>query len=338
MGYLPPAQQLAYLDETGNYQRLDENTDVKTYAEVTGNTEQTFPEFKRIARSYKTAIGDLIRQLEQSGQEELTVNNDDLTSTFDINMSQGELDKVPQKEARPDLSDLDYKGVTIGNKKNVPTVINIDENDNVRVVMDKVKRTANTGKKLQDVDRWANSNIDAIKAATSNLDGKKVTDWVAVIELPGGEYKLISLRQKAGQTVDLNDDYVLNLGDKFSSAVRKNVFKNESVGMVPKYKDESIEFTLKDAAVVNSVYSAEDIIASESFGVAPTDLNQGTNEEAVNNFLNSLSAEQVKNINANFAAFPMSNDELTQEILDDYQSGIWSSIDDYLDNLKNCKS
>lgn len=338
MGYMSPAQTLAYRDETGAYQILSEQTDVKTYAEVTGNSESTYPEFKRISRAYKSAYGDLIRQLEQSGQESITLTPAETAEAFDVNMSQGELDKVPQKEARPDLNDLDYKGVTVGNKKNVVTVVNIDDNDNVRVVMEKVKRTASTGKKLQDVDRWANQNIEAIKAATSNTDGKKVTPWVAVIELPGGEFKLVSLRQKAGQDVNLNDDYVVNLGEKFSSAVRKNVFKNESVAMVPKYKDKTIQFDLKDAAVVNSVYSAEDIISSESFGLNTSELSQSSNEEKVNEFLNSLTPEQLKNINGNFAAFPMSTDELTADILDDYQSGMWSSIDDYLDNLKNCKS
>ena len=336
VGYLAPIPALAYRDEQGKYHVLSATTDQATYTELTGNSAQTYADFQKLAKAYSTAYTNLISKLEQSGQKEMTLENKELQDLFDVNLSYGELDTVKANESRPTLNDLDFKGVTVGNRKNVVTVANLDEYDGVRVVMDKNKATKTAKQKLQDLDRWANNNVSQIKSAVTDKNGKRSTNWVAIVETPNGEYKIIALREKGNIPVDLNDDFVVNLGDKFSASVKTSVFKNSNMQVVPKVAEATINIDLKDAEIMGKVYAAEDVESIEQFGLDPTDLHTETNDEKVNSFLNSLSDDEVSEINSKFAAFPQTRDELAKDIIDEYHAGMWSNIEDFLNDLKNC--
>lgn len=334
VGYLSPIPALAYKDISGKYHVLNPATDEKTYTEVTGNSKQTYDDFQRLAKAYLDSYKGLISTLEQSGSDEITVDNKELLELFQINLSYGELDKVGTKETKPVLNDLDFKGVKVGNKSNVVTVVNIDENDSVSVIMDKIKKTPTAIKKLQELDRWANNNLQQIKNSITDNTGKKVTSWVAIIETPNGEYKIISLREK--EALKSDEEFIANLGDKFTSSVKKNVFKNQNMQVVPKVNETAVHIDLKDTEIMGKVYSAEDIDSIDKFGLYPSDLNVDSNEDKVKDFLNSLSVDEFSEINSKFAAFPQTKEELTNDIIDEYHASTWSSIDDFLNDLKNC--
>jgi hypothetical protein len=334
VGYMSPIPALAYKDANGNFQVLGPATDQRTYTEVTGNSTSTYGDFQKLAKAYLNSYQMLINKLEASKGKEISIANKELQEAFDTVLSYGELDKVKSNESRPLLKDLDYSGIKVGSKKNVITVVNIDDTDSVRVVMDKVKRTSATAKKLQSVDKWANDNVDQIKPATLDSNGKKVTSWVAVVETPNGEYKIISLREK--ETVGIDEDYVYNLGAKFTASVKTSVFKNQNMQMIPKVNETSTQINLKDTEILGKVFTAEDIESIEQFGLDASDLVVETNDEKVNSFLNSLTPEELSEINGKFAAFPQTAEELARDIMDEYNSSTWSSIDDFLNDLRNC--
>lgn len=329
LGYMAPAKALAYKDESGNYQVLDENTDVTTYTQVTGNSEQTYPEFKRIAQAYTYAHGKLVDMLETSGQEQVVLNNDQVQEMFEPSLSYGEFDKVPTGQERPNLAELQFSGVMVG-KKQVPTVIHIDANDSIMVMMEKTKRTKNTNTKYYDVDRWANNNLDTIVSAITNSDGRRVTEYVGVIELPNGEYRIIPLRKKKESKIDNTDDFVTNLGNDFTAATSKNVFKNESIMMVPKYKEDIVSFDLLDATIAKKVYPAEDIDSLEKFGLSPADAQQETHEDRITSFTATLSQEQLTKFNKLYPS--------GINLIDEYNNSIgFSNLQDYLEYIKECK-
>jgi len=336
IGYLSPIPALAYRDKQGKYHVLSAATDQATYTELTGNAAQTYGDFQKLAKAYSSVYAHLIGKLEESGQKEIIIDSKDLQDLFDVTLSYGELDTMKSNETRPTLNDLDFKGVTVGNRKNVVTVANIDEFDSIRVVMDKNKATKTAKQKLQDLDRWANNNLSSIKSAVTDKNGKKVTNWVGIVETPNGDFKIISLREKGNIPVDLNEDFVVNLGDKFTASVKTTVFKNSNLQVVPKVSEGTINIDLKDAEIMGKVYTAEDVESIEQFGLDPSDLHSETNDEKVNSFLNSLSEDEVSAINGKFAAFPQTIAELSKDIIDEYHAGMWSNIEDFLNDLKNC--
>jgi hypothetical protein len=336
VGYLSPIPALAYKDANGVFQILNPATDEQTYSDVTGNSKQTYADFQKLAKAYTQSYKALISRLEQSGENEITIDNNELQDLFEVNMSYGELDKIGVKQSRPLLNDLDFRGVKVGNKNNVITVVNLDDQDGVRIVMDKTKRTTSVLKKLQDLDKWANVNVQQIKTALTDSKGAKVSNWAAIVETPNGEYKVISLRETGSIPLDVADDFVVNLGEKFTASVTKTVFKNQNMQVVPKVTESSVNIDLKDAEVLGKIYPAEDIESIEKFGMDVTDLNTSSNEDKVNNFINDLTEDEFSEINSKFAAFPQTKEELANDILDEYHASSWSSIEDFLNDLKNC--
>jgi len=332
LGFMQPSPTLAYKDENDVFHVLDENTDLDTYKKVTGNSEQTYNEFKNISEGYKTAYAKLTGLLE--GKEEAIVLNKDAQDMFDIQMSYGELDLVNVGQARPILNDLVVNGVKVGNKS-VVTVIHMDENDIAKVMMDRSTKSKTSTKKLYEIDNWTIKNTDKIKEALNNKRGERVTDYAAVIETPNGQYHLISLRLMKGEKLSTTEDYVTDLGTKFTASVSKNVFKNESISMIPKKGTGEVSINLKGSNIVSEIYVAEDINNLEKMGL---DINQVSTSQSVhenvNNFIKEMGDIDFKKVNSMFAAYELTKDELISEILDDFNSGQWSSIDDYLENLK----
>lgn len=290
VGYLSPAQTLAYKDETGKWQVLDENTDEQTYTDVTGNSKETFPEFKRISQGYKQMHGQLSDQHTKSGKKTLVIKNENLKGIAEVNVSPGELDKIPVGSSRPDLKDLTYSGVKIGNK-HVPTVVNLDSADGIQVLMDKTNKSKAFVSKFRDVDKWANDHIDNIKAALSDNTGRRVGDYVGIIEIPNGDYRIISLRQKVNTDLSTTNDFVEDLGSKFTTAVSKDVFKNEGLSIIPKYNEETqiADLGLKSNKVAAVVYPTENIEEIEKLGIPATKFNANEKIDKINSFLNSVS-------------------------------------------------
>lgn len=329
IGYFSPVETLAYKDIDGNFKILDENTDPETYANVTGNSLGSYKEFKRVAAAYKKLHTELTARMQASSGKEVTLANEDLRSLVDLKMSQGELDLVKSKGQRPDLKDLSLPGVKVGSKM-IPTVVNLDSNDSVKVLMDKARKSNNTVKKYQEIDRWANQHLDDIKRAMTNQDGERVTDNVAIIQTPAGDYRIVSLRAKEGVNLSSDEDFVDNLGDKFTASVSKNVFKGENIMVVPKETPESINLGLKDHTVISKVYETDDVNTLEKYGFDGQHTDEKTSEQKVDDFLNNLSEKDRQTLeDFNLTA--------KEDILNDYQNGDWSSIEDYIDNIKNCK-
>lgn len=337
VGYLSPIPALAYKDSQGKFHILSPATDQKTYSEITGNSAQTHGDFQKLAKAYAQAYSVLISKLTESGENEITLENKELNDLFDVSLSYGELDTVKSNETRPSLNDLEFRGVKVGNKSNVVTVVNLDNNyDGIRVVMDKSKATKSAKQKLQDLDRWANNHFAQIKDAITDKNGKRSTNWAAIIETPNGDFKIIALREKGNIPVDLTEDFVHNLGDKFTASVKTNVFKNSNLQVVPKVSEGTVNIDLKDADILGKVYAAEDVEDIEKFGLDPADLHIQSNEEKVNDFLNSLTADELVDLNSKFAAFEQTKEELAKDIIDEYHASTWSSIEDFLNDLKNC--
>jgi hypothetical protein len=329
IGYFSPVETLAYKDADGNFKVLDENTDPQTYSQVTGNNLGTYKEFQRVAAAYKKLHTELTGRMLASEGKEVTLANEDLKSLVDLKMSQGELDLVKSRDQRPNLKDLSMPGVKVGGKM-VPTVVNLDSNDSVKVLMDKVKKSGGLIKKYQEVDRWANQHLDDIKRAMTNQDGERVTDNVAVIETPSGNYRIISLRGKEGVDLTNEEDFVDGLGDKFTASVNKNVFKGENIMVVPKQTPESINVGLKDHAVVSKVYPTDDIDTLEKYGSNIQHSEINSSEEVVDTFLNNAN----ENLKQDLEDMHLNSREA---IMNDFVHGNWDSISDYLDNFTNCK-
>lgn len=331
IGYLSPVQTLAYKDADGNYQILDENTDPQTYANVTGNDPSTFGEFKRIASSYKRLYTDLTNRMIQNGGKEVTLDAVSLKDIADLKISYGELDLIKGKQNRPDLKDLKFSGIKVGNKS-VPVVVNLDENDNIKVLMEKSRKGKNTFNQYQKIDKWANANLDRIvDAMTDKSSGTRLTDNVAIIETPDGEYKIISLRQKEGVDLSKENDFVENLGSKVTTSTSKDVFKNEGIMIVPKESEEKINIGLKENSILSQVYKGEDISTIEK-SAAPIEKTQiSSAAQQVEDFLRD--AERNPTLKQDLNDLRLNDKEA---ILGDFEAGDWSSMEDYLSNLKNC--
>ena len=275
---------------------------------------------------------DLMNRLQQAGGKEITLNAEDLKDIADLKMSYGELDLLKSKENRPNLGDLKFPGVKVGSKY-VPVVVNVDDNDNIKVLMDKGRKGKNAFNKYQQVDKWANANVDKIIAAmTEKNTGARLTDNVGIIETPDGEYKIISLRTKEGVDLSKEDDFVENLGSKVTASTNKNVFKNEGIMIVPKESDEKLNIGLKENAILSQIYKGEDASVIEKTATeSPVQSSVTSTEQQIDDFLEDSKKNQQLTEDLN--DLKLNNREA---ILLDYQNGDWSSIEDYIENLKNC--
>jgi hypothetical protein len=328
-GYMSPVETMAYKDIDGNFKILDENTDIDTYSEVTGNDKESYNEFRRIAAAYKKLHTELTNRMRESPNHEITLSNDELRKLVDLKPSVGELDLVKGKDQRPDLKDIAFSGVKIGGKS-IPTVANIDNNDAVKILMDKGRKSSGLLKKYQEVDRWANAHINDLKAAMFDKNGTKVTSNVAIVESPSGDYKIVSLKAKGDFNPDNHEDFVDGLGSKFTAATTKNVFKNENIMVVPKQTDEVINLDLKEHQIVSKVYETDDIDTLEKYGLNPSKITPETTDTKIDQFLTALSDKDRQTLDD----FSLNTKE---SIRTDFEQGDWSSIDDYIDNIKNCK-
>jgi hypothetical protein len=330
IGYLSPVETLAYKDADGKFKVLDENVDPQTYANVTGNDISTFGEFQRVATAYKKLHTDLMNRLQQAGGKEVTLDADQLKQIADLKMSYGELDLVQGDKNRPDLKDLKFSGVKIGNKT-VPVIVNVDDSGAIKVLMDKGRNGKNVFAKYQQLDKWANQNSERILDALTDKGGRRITDNAAIIETPDGDFKIISLRTKEGVDLSKEDDFVENLGSKVTASVAKGVFKNEGVMIVPKETDQKINIGLKEQKVISQIYPTEDINSLEKAPAVEPQAQQHVDNTAqqVDDFLNNAQGELKQDLED----MRLNSREA---ILNDFQQGDWSSIDDYLDNLKNC--
>lgn len=328
-GYFSPVQTLAYKDIDGSFKILDETTDKETYTNVTGNDANTYEEFKKVAAAYKKLHTELTSRMLESPKKEITLTNDEVKQLVDLKPSVGELDLVKSKENRPLLKDLTYSGVRMGGKS-IPTIVNVDGNDSVKVLMDKARKNPALVKKYQEVDRWANNNLDQIKNAMFDRNGTKVTDNVAVVESPSGEYKIVSLKAKEGFNINDHDDFVEDLGNKFTAATTKNVFKNENIMVVPKITEETASINLNEHEIVSKVYDAQDVDVLEKYGFKPGDVKTETTDTKVEEFLQNATESEKQDLED----FGLTTKEA---ILEDFHNGEWSNIDDYLNNLRNCK-
>jgi hypothetical protein len=266
----------------------------------------------------------------------MNLSNSELQKLFDISMSFGELDKIPLGKERPTVNSLVINGVKVGNKS-VPTIVYIDQNDSVKVIMDKARKNKTAITKHQQIDRWVNNNLSEVLKAMTNQEGKRVSDYVSIIELPDGSFRVISVKKKGETSIDVEQDFITDIGGKFTASVSKNVFKNENILLTPNYTEEVTNFDLKEKEVLDKVYATEDIKNVEQKGVPPSTISPQTNSEIAKNFVSSLNPEDRRSVNRSFAAFEMTDQELVDEILDDYSNGNWASINEYLENLKNCK-
>lgn len=333
IGYLSPAQTLAYKDAEGKYHVVDENTDQETYSTVTGNSKETFQNFKYIASAYKQMYNDIVNRLDNSGEDHIDLEGDDLKNLMDARISYGEYDKIGSGKDRPDLKDLSLPGVKVGTKL-VPTVVNVDENGGIRVVMDKSARKGKSSyKKIQEIDRWVNNNLDNVTKTMTNNDGQRVTDYAAIIETPNKEYKVIPLRKKGEVDINLADDFVPDLGSKFTTAVSKDVFKNENLMIVPKYNEETINVNLKDTNPAATIYPTEDVAELEKSGVAAGEVHQDTHLQLAKDFVSSLTDEQKSKLGQELGQ----SDQVENKLIENYQNSEWSSMEDYLANIKECK-
>jgi hypothetical protein len=328
-GYFSPVQTLAYKDIDGSFKILDETTDKDTYTQVTGNDANTYDEFRKVAAAYKKLHTELTSRMLESPNKEITLTNEELNKLVDLKPSVGELDLVKSKDARPLLKDLTYSGVRQGGKS-IPTIVNVDGNDSIKVLMDKSRKNSALVKKYQEIDRWANNNLDHIKAAMFDRNGTKVTDNVAIVETPNGEYKVVSLKAKESFKPEDHDDFVDNLGSQFTAATTKNVFKNENIMVVPKITDESTSINLADHEIVSKVYDGQDVDVLEKYGFKPGDVKPDTTDAKVEDFLRTANESEKQDLED----FGLTT---KQAILDDFHQGEWSNIDDYINNLRNCK-
>lgn len=329
IGYMSPAKTLAYKDADGKFKILDEHTSPATYAEVTGNSESTFPEFKKIAQVYSSIQSELVKMLEKSGEEKITLDNKSVQELFDVNLSYGEFDKVPKNETRPTLNELVHNGVKIG-KKQVTTVVHMDESDSPFIMMEKTKKTNNTITKYQGIDKWVNENIDAVTKALTDKDGKRITEFAAIVELPDGTYRIIALKKNSNTDVDTTEEFITNLGDKFTTSVRKNVFKNENVMMIPRYNEENVSINLDESKIIGSVYQAEDIDSLSKMGLSTSEMEVSSTKDQADTFLKGVTPEQLKTLKS----LGLSS---IDELMEDYQNSTWAAMEDYLNNLKECK-
>jgi hypothetical protein len=328
-GYFSPVQTLAYKDIDGSFKILDETTDKDTYTQVTGNDANTYDEFRKVAAAYKKLHTELTSRMLESPNKEITLTNEELNKLVDLKPSVGELDLVKSKDARPLLKDLTYSGVRQGGKS-IPTIVNVDGNDSIKVLMDKSRKNSALVKKYQEIDRWANNNLDHIKAAMFDRNGTKVTDNVAIVETPNGEYKVVSLKAKESFKPEDHDDFVDNLGSQFTAATTKNVFKNENIMVVPKITDESTSINLSDHEIVSKVYDGQDVDVLEKYGFKPGDVKPDTTDAKIEDFLRTANESEKQDLED----FGLTT---KQAILDDFHQGEWSNIDDYINNLRNCK-
>lgn len=329
VGFLSPVQTLAYKDTDGTFKILDENTDAQTYSDVTGNDIGTYDEFRKTAAAYKKLHTELSNRAAQSPTGEISLSNEELQKLVDIKPSVGEFDLLAKNADRPLLKDLNFSGIKIGGKQ-LPVVVNVDADDTVKVLMEKNRKNQATIKKYQEMDKWAVNNLDKVKAAMFDRDGVKLTDNVAIIEDPSGQYKVIALRTKGTFNPAEHEDFVEDLGSKFTAATTKAVFKNENLMIVPKQTEESINLGLKEHDVISKVYPTEDINTVEKFGLEPKVVVTETIDSKIEDFLKNPDPE-VKQSLEDFGL--TSKDALRV----DFEEGDWSSIDDYLDNLRNCK-
>jgi hypothetical protein len=331
IGYLSPVETLAYKDTDGTFKILDENTDPQTYANVTGNDISTFGEFQRVSSAYKKLHTELTNMLQQSGGKEVTLGADMLKGIADLKMSYGEFDLVKGDKNRPDLKDLKFPGVKVGNKV-IPTVVNVDENGGIKVLMDKGRNGKSVYNKYQQVDKWANANSEQILAAITDKGGSRATDNAAIIETPDGDFKIVSLRTKEGVDLSKEDNFVENLGSKVTAATSKDVFKNEGIMIVPKESDEKINVGLKEQKVISQIYPTEDINTLEKSPAVPPaeQLHVDNTAQIVDNFLNDARDDLKQDLE------DMRLDS-REAILNDFQNGEWSNIQDYLDDLSQCK-
>jgi hypothetical protein len=328
-GYFSPVQTLAYKDIDGSFKILDETTDKDTYTQVTGNDANTYDEFRKVAAAYKKLHTELTSRMLESPNKEITLTNEELNKLVDLKPSVGELDLVKSKDARPLLKDLTYSGVRQGGKS-IPTIVNVDGNDSIKVLMDKSRKNSALVKKYQEIDRWANNNLDHIKTAMFDRNGTKVTDNVAIVETPNGEYKVVSLKAKESFKPEDHDDFVDNLGSQFTAATTKNVFKNENIMVVPKITDESTSINISDHEIVSKVYDGQDVDVLEKYGFKPGDVKPDTTDAKIEDFLRTANESEKQDLED----FGLTT---KQAILDDFHQGEWSNIDDYINNLRNCK-
>ena len=213
----------------------------------------------------------------------------------------------------------------------MPTVVDLDTNGNVKVYMDKSRTNNNVIKKYQDVDRWANANIDKIQAAITDRDGSRVSNQAAIVELPNGEYRVVSVKPKEGYNISKEDEFVSNLGDKFTAAVSKKVFKNESVMAVPKVSEETINIEQKsEDKILANVYPGEDIETFSKLGLPLSEYSVQTTDSKIEDFLKSASPELKQDLED-------MGIHTKEAMLNDYAQGRWSSIDDYLKDAADCK-
>lgn len=336
VGYMSPAKTLAYKDEAGQFHILDENTSPEIYSRVTGNSEETHPDFVRVAKAYSFAYNKLTDRLVDQPAG-VTLSNAELNDFYETTMSYGELDKVPVGGERPLLRDLDFSGVKVGNKQ-VVTVAHIDANEGVQVMMDKTKKTPKAITKLQDVDKWVNNNLEeTILPAMTNKAGKRTTEHIAIVELPSGEYKVIPLKLNPGSKIQNNEEFVDGLGSEFTAAVTKSVFKGEGLAMIPKFTEEMLTFGLNDKKILNKVYPTEDANDLEAkTPLKPSAVSSAVNEELITNFGLSLDPSEL---NALFALYETNDASgVVSGIMDDYNNSLgFDSLEQYLEHIKNCK-
>lgn len=336
VGYMSPAKTLAYKDEAGQFHILDENTSPEIYSRVTGNSEETHPDFVRVAKAYSFAYNKLTDRLTDQ-PEGITLSNAEMNDFYETTMSYGELDKIPVGEERPLLKDLSFSGVKVGNKQ-VVTVAHIDTNEGVQVMMDKTKKTPKAIAKLQDVDKWVNNNLEeSILPAMTNKAGKRTTEHIAIVELPSGEYKVIPLKLNPGSKIKNNEEFVDNLGSEFTAAVSKQVFKGEGLAMIPKFTEELLTFGLDDKKILNKVYPTEDANDLEAKSpLKPSAVSSAVNEELITNFGLSLDPSEINALYKLYGAKDAV--AVVSAIMDDYNNSIgYDSLEQYLEHIKECK-
>lgn len=336
VGYMSPAKTLAYKDANGQFHVLDENTPAEDYSRATGNSVETHDDFVRVAKAYAFAYNKLTDRLADN-PDGVVLNNSELSNFYDTTMSYGELDKVAVGGERPLLKDLDFSGVRVGNKQ-VVTVAHIDANDGVQVMMDKTKKTPKTIQKLQAVDKWVNANLEStvIPAMTNKAD-KRVTEHVAIVELPSGEYKVIPLKLNAGSSIKNNEEFVDHLGSEFTAAVNKNVFKGEGLAMIPKFTEEMLTFGLNPQEITKQIYPAEDVNDLEAKTPVKTSaVSSAAHSETILQFGLSLGKSELSNLYKLYDAKDAS--EVEEGLLDGYNNALgFDNLEQYLEHIKECK-
>ncbi len=326
-GYMSPVPSLAYKKEDGSFGILDENTDVDTYVATTGNNAKSYQDFVNTTIAYKAAYQELMDKM-KAGDGEANLTSEELSKMFDLSVNYGQLDYADNAN-RPLLKDLSLRGVKIGANQ-VITVINLDDTDSTKVIMDKAAKGKKAFTKFLDVDKWANNNIDVIKKALESESGKRRSNYVAVVELPDGSYQPISLRLNPGASLNVESDYVADLGSKFTSAVTEKVFEGPSIQLGVKGVNVTTSLSL-DSSLFSQIYSNDDIEELEKLGLHPDNTVDETNESKINEFLLGLSEENVLSLqDAGLGTM--------DEIMDSYfNTEGFSNIEDFIENIKNCK-